>query len=172
MVYLSNKSKLIYKNKQIKQIKQNKQIKSIKQIKKKKSRKISNKTKNLVKKMNLHMTNILIELQNNKKKISHWSWWVFPTNKSGLSEPSPKTSVKYDEIDYLINNAPKEWIKVLQLICKIIKKNGGYHNVIPEIDYGRIRFFIKFLSNHHNINSNKYKAIKKCIKCLSKYSLH
>lgn len=163
MVYLSNKSKLIYKNKQNKQNKQ---------IKKKKSRKISNKTKNLVKKMNLNMNNILIELQNNQKKISHWSWWVFPTNKSGLSEPSPKTSVKYDEIDYLINNAPKEWIKVLQLICKIIKKNGGYHNVIPEIDYGRIRFFIQFWSNHRNINSNKYKSIKKCIKCLSKYSLN
>jgi len=36
---------------------------------------------------------IVQELQAHGRKVSHWAWWVFPTEKAGASEPVPKTCV-------------------------------------------------------------------------------
>ena len=59
--------------------------------------------------MQKELPGILKELQEKGKKVGHWIWWVMPTDKPGDSEPSPKTSVKKDQLGDLLKSAPDEW---------------------------------------------------------------
>ena len=36
---------------------------------------------------------IVAELNKHRRKVSHWAWWVFPTELPGASEPPPATAV-------------------------------------------------------------------------------
>ncbi len=47
-------------------------------------------TKNLILKQNNEFPRILSELKTNRKKTTHWSWWIFPTTLPGASELRPK----------------------------------------------------------------------------------
>ena len=115
------------------------------------------------------MPSILNELNKYNRKVKHWAWWVFPTDKVGKNEPGIKTCVKYQEIEYFLKNVPKEWKLVLKKICNLITNNNGLHNIIPKIDYGRINFFIKFWDNRKINNNKKYSWLKKIRECLSNF---
>jgi hypothetical protein len=88
---------------------------------------------------------ILNELYEHKRKINHWAWYVFPTDKPGISDPL-QTYVTKDTAKILLKFAPNEWRLCLKKIMKLaIKKNYTLkEKVLPSIDIGRVEFFIKF----------------------------
>ena len=58
-------------------------------------------------------------IKNNGRKITHWAWWVFPTSKTGLSEPPPPTKVENEKdamslLMLLDDKVCETWIQVLQ----------------------------------------------------------
>jgi hypothetical protein len=120
--------------------------------------KYSEMAQRLIDKQNAHFPNILKELQDNKRKTSHWIWWVFPTERSGASEPDPKTSVDLSTVDDLLKNANMDaWSQILEEIFALLKNaasvagvwqesgnNKPDENVIPSIDHGRIQYALEF----------------------------
>ncbi len=97
------------------------------------------------------------ELNKNKRKTSHWIWYVFPTEKPGSSDPK-KTSI--NKSNYLLaideDNNPNlsRWIEIIDIINKLLYKkliadpdNFNRNSIIPSIDNGRIKYFIKFWIN-------------------------
>mmetsp|Transcript_40543 Transcript_40543/g.52215 ORF Transcript_40543/g.52215 Transcript_40543/m.52215 type:complete len:247 (-) Transcript_40543:255-995(-) len=96
---------------------------------------------------------ILIELKKYNKKRTHWAWWIFPTEKEGMSEPLPRTSISKENAHQLLEKAPIEWSQCLELIVTLAKndKKKGLRGILPEIDLPRVRYFIKFWSNIPNI---------------------
>lgn len=112
-------------------------------------------TKDLLAKQRENFPKILSELKANKKKTSHWIWWVFPTEKSGLSEDTPKTKVTLDQVDYILKYADlNAWSTILEEIYQLLKSQsvGPWKNrdnrpnpaVIPPIDHDRINYALKF----------------------------
>lgn len=87
---------------------------------------------------------VIAELQSSGRKISHWAWWVFPTEKAGLSEPDPKTYVTRETAMSLLNVAEMTQWKEALTLTTILIRDKGIHNVLPSIDYGRVEFFFKF----------------------------
>ena len=102
----------------------------------------------LIMKQRQYCHKILNELRTTGKKTTHWAWWIFPTERSGVSEPLPKTCVSRRQIPMLLNRAPPEWQQVLELIGKLAKPPNRLGNVIPSEDYGRINAFCKLFQNH------------------------
>ncbi len=93
-----------------------------------------------------------INTQINKgEKTSHWIWYVFPTELEGRNEEEPKT--KNDDITarLLINNI--DWMYTHELIHDKIKKNII---LFPQIDIGRIVYFIIFMKKIENNKMDVY----------------
>jgi len=90
-------------------------------------------------------SNILNELNTFKQKKSHWAWYVFPTDKPGISDHL-QTYVTKDTAQILIKFAPNEWRLCLEKIIDLaIQKNYTLEEkVLPSIDIGRVLFFVKF----------------------------
>lgn len=88
---------------------------------------------------------ILDELNTNKKKKKHWAWYVFPTDKPGISDPL-QTYVTKDTAKMLLKFAPNEWQLCLEKIIELaIEKNYILEEkVLPFVDIGRVIFFTKF----------------------------
>lgn len=101
--------------------------------------------------------NILYELNNNGKKISHWAWYIFPTNKLGFSDPL-QTYVTKHTAQILLKFAPQEWRLCLEKIIDLaIYNNNVLENVLTRDDIGRVRFFVKFwkeIPNKHEWLTN------------------
>mmetsp|Transcript_20835 Transcript_20835/g.24620 ORF Transcript_20835/g.24620 Transcript_20835/m.24620 type:complete len:166 (-) Transcript_20835:151-648(-) len=109
---------------------------------------LSNSLETLIQRQSEYCPKILIELQEHKMKRTHWAWWVFPTEKPGISEPPPRTSVSKENAQELIRRAPPEWRQCLELITELAKKNdSGLHSVLPPIDLPRVGYFVKFWSS-------------------------
>ena len=88
---------------------------------------------------------IVQELQAHGRKVSHWAWWVFPTEKAGASEPVPKTCVTRATAPMLLRRAPPEWRQALETICALVEANGGdLGAVLPHIDHPRVKKFVEF----------------------------
>ena len=93
---------------------------------------------------------ILTELDTYGRKVSHWAWWVFPTDLPGASEPSPATSVSPATASELIIRAPSAWRLCLERVCSLIDAAAlasgrlSLHAVLPPVDHGRVEFFVKF----------------------------
>ena len=84
---------------------------------------------------------ILTELEKYEEKIGHWAWYVWPTSQPGRSEREPKTWIAPYLIPALLENTDLEnWTNILEKINELIGKYGWH--VIPDIDYGRIQFFV------------------------------
>ena len=98
----------------------------------------------LVERQREHLPRALGELRRHGRKTSHWAWWAFPTEKSGYSEPEPKTYVTCATAPLLLSEAPDEWRQVLELVADLVSGDRSIHDVLPPIDHGRILFFIKF----------------------------
>jgi hypothetical protein len=89
-------------------------------------------------------SNILTEIKQHRQKKTHWSWYIFPTNQIGKSDPL-QTYITKDTAQILLNTAPLEWRLCLeQIITLAIKKNYKLNKVLFDIDIGRVAFFIKF----------------------------
>ena len=86
---------------------------------------------------------ILGELEQHGRKISHWAWWVFPTEKEGESEPErQRTAVTRESAAVLLRRAPESWRHVLEKIRALVAARGAL--VLPQNDHGRVRHFISF----------------------------
>ena len=80
------------------------------------------------------------ELERHGRKLSHYAWWAFPTDKPGNSEPYPKTFLRDDDTaTELLRRAPEAWRAYLELLAR----KGGY-KALPWIDHGRVRAFIAY----------------------------
>jgi len=117
----------------------------------------------------------LKELNKYGKKTSHWSWWAFPTEMSGGSEPPikldniprGKSFVTITTAKKLIESAPISWYLVLSKICELIENTSKLESVLPKIDHDRVRYFIKFWNTIDNkpdwltnVISRLYKKLK------------
>ena len=81
----------------------------------------------------------LEELRANGRKQSHYAWWLFPTEKPGRCEPSPRTYVTVQTARLLLEQAPTVWRTLLEEVAR-----RGYCKVLPSVDHGRVGFFIEF----------------------------
>ena len=89
---------------------------------------------------------ILKELKEGKKE-EHWAWWVFPTEQPGQSEGAThliddiESRVTKDTAQLLLTHAHELWETILLKICDLVEKDITN---IPEIDYDRISYFVRF----------------------------
>lgn len=91
---------------------------------------------------------IVEELKKNRRKTSHWAWWVFPTEKPGFSEPEPATAVTRTNAGDLLTRAPPDWQASLELIVDLCEQNGrGLHDILPAIDHPRVGYFVELFSD-------------------------
>lgn len=88
---------------------------------------------------------IVHELQVHGRKTSHWAWWVFPTEKPGMSEPKPATAVTRENAKDLFKRAPRAWQEALELIVELGEKKG-LHEILPTIDHPRVSYFVDLFS--------------------------
>jgi DNA-directed RNA polymerase subunit E'/Rpb7 len=94
-----------------------------------------------------HCPKILEELKKNGRKTTHWAWWIFPTEKEGVSEPFPKTCVTKETAMDLIQRAPPQWKEVLEEIADLSDAHPkGIAGILPESDLDRVNYFITFWS--------------------------
>ena len=92
------------------------------------------------------MWNILEELTSNGKKITHWAWYVFPTEQVGRNDRF-KTSVRNaDEAHILLEQGPSDiWELVLQQISFLkAQNNDSLRGILSDQDFGRVGAFIDF----------------------------
>lgn len=120
---------------------------------------------NLINIQNQEMKNILNELNTYEKKITHWIWYVFPTEKIGMNDRH-KTYITHKSALSLLENAPMEWKLVLEKICELIEKKG-VSEVFPIIDYDRIKFFILFWEKIEN-KPKWFSTVINKLKCKTK----
>jgi len=98
----------------------------------------------LLKKQHEICSDILTELKQYGQKKTHWSWYIFPTNKPGLSDPL-QTYITKDTVEIFLKSALPEWRLCLEKIVSLaIEKNYRLEKVLFDIDIGRVVFFIKF----------------------------
>lgn len=90
------------------------------------------------------MLGILEELEANGRKVSHWAWWVFPTDMPGAGEPGGTTYVTPGTAGTLLADAcAEDWRKVLEKVCDLCEDGLGI-SALPRVDHGRVHFFLKF----------------------------
>jgi Protein of unknown function (DUF1810) len=135
----------------------------------------------LINKQDANFPNILKELQDNKKKTSHWIWWVFPSEKPGDSEPGQKTSVNLNNVDYLLTHANMNgWSQILEEIFNLLKtqavepwkESGNTPNpaVIPSMDHGRIHHALIFWLQKAQDKTKKYPRFFNALNNLNKFN--
>lgn len=87
---------------------------------------------------------ILKELKDNKEKISHWAWYIFPTENAGRNDPL-NTYVTEKTAEILLELAPPEWKLCLEKIIELAhKKDKKLDKVLPVRDIDRVFYFIEF----------------------------
>lgn len=99
----------------------------------------------LILRQNKECPRIVHELQVHGRKTSHWAWWVFPTEKPGMSEPKPATAVTRENAKDLFKRAPRAWQEALELIVELGEKKG-LHEILPDIDHPRVNYFVDLFS--------------------------
>lgn len=105
----------------------------------------------LINKQNEICSNILTELKQYGQKKTHWSWYIFPTNKPGKSDPL-QTYITKDTAQIFLKSASPKWRTCLKkIIILAIKKNYRLEKVLFSEDIGRVVFFIKFWKQIPNI---------------------
>jgi hypothetical protein len=106
--------------------------------------------KRLLNKQDEICSDILNELKIYNKKTTHWSWYIFPTDKAGNYD-NLKTYVTIDTAKILLEYAPSIWRLCLEKIIELaIDKNNKLDEVLPAGDIGRVKYFIKFWKNIPN----------------------
>jgi len=104
--------------------------------------------KTLIRRQDMHLADVLQELNVHKRKVGHWAWWVFPTEVEGASEPrldGKKSSLTAEDVPGFLAYAERRglWQKVLERIVDLAKQKGLDH-VLMSADMGRVGFFLDF----------------------------
>ena len=90
----------------------------------------------------------LKELNEAGHKLTHWTWWVFPTDHPGASEPPPRTAITAATAGVLLDRAPRLWRKCLGKVRALLKApgpdTGTLAKVFPPEDWDRIKRFVRF----------------------------
>ena len=90
----------------------------------------------------------LKELNEAGRKLTHWTWWVFPTDHPGASEPPPRTAITAATAGVLLDRAPRLWRKCLGKVRALLKApgpdTGTLAKVFPPEDWDRIKRFVRF----------------------------
>ena len=95
-------------------------------------------------------SNVLQELKNNKKKISCWAWYIFPTWRQGRRD-SLKTYITVDTAPILLQLAPNKWKLCLEKIIELTStKNNKLIDILPKIDISRVNEFVIFWNSIPN----------------------
>ena len=98
----------------------------------------------LCKKQEKNFGNILRELQTHRKKVSHWAWWVWPTELAGRSEPLPSTRVTQGNAHRLFYEGSPLWKDILEVFCDLCEKKTLTSVLPSRLDQGRVEYFIRF----------------------------
>lgn len=114
----------------------------------------NNGLKILIFRQNKHLHQAFYELETEGRKVSHWAWWAFPTERPGYSEPlttlkdtpKGKSFITKQTAQQLISEAPEIWKQVLSKICYLLnqQKSSSLSPILPKIDHDRVRYFVKF----------------------------
>jgi hypothetical protein len=124
----------------------------------------------------LEFPKIINELNENKRKVTHWAWWVWPTDRQGRSETkirNTKTCIQDYQIKELLEKTDVEqWTTILKLINQFIYDNQSLSKVIPKIDHGRMEaFYLLFLNNRDEDYREFFDEIKKQQELFYKYKI-
>lgn len=132
---------------------------------------------NLLEQQKKNFPRIMRELQNNNKKVSHWIWWVFPTERIGASEPPPKSNVPVDKVDFVLSNANMAmWSQILETIAQLLESNRMPNPkkpnsaIIPQVDHGRIRFSLDYWLGEVTAKTKQNDRFYQALKRLDKFS--
>ena len=109
-------------------------------------------TQNLIEKQKIEFSNILDDLQENGRKTGHWAWYVWPTEKLGVSEPFPRSSIAPTDVELFLSQANlAQWSTILRLISELLEHAHSCSEIIPIIDHGRIEFFFLFWQRNSSL---------------------
>lgn len=121
----------------------------------------------LIGKQKVHFPKILTELKAESRKVGHWIWWVFPTEKPGDSESEPRTFVNLLTAEELLSKANIDaWSEILEKIYELLENEAmgplkTAHNIpnpaiIPTEDHGRINHALAFWLEKAVVFTKKY----------------
>jgi len=91
----------------------------------------------------LECPRILQELNQHGRKISHWIWWVCPTDMEGACDPECTCVTRQTAPNLFNSEAADDWRSVLEKLCDLVEKENSVH-IVPSIDHGRIHHFLEF----------------------------
>ena len=100
----------------------------------------------LIRRQSVECPKILRELESYGRKVGHWAWWVFPTDRRGASEPPPATSLTWETARQLLDRAISHcpgWISCLKSVCALVEL-WGLTAVLPSEDLHRVAEFVRF----------------------------
>eukprot|EP00438_Fugacium_kawagutii_P031343 Skav215367 [mRNA] locus=scaffold1391:795354:795860:- [translate_table: standard] len=92
---------------------------------------------------------ILAELDHGAKE-SCWAWYIFPTEKAGLSDPNQTRITSANAVDLCKQPTAEDWRRCLEKICDLLEARGKPpdDHVLPSVDHGRVGWFVKFWTNY------------------------
>ena len=82
------------------------------------------------------------ELYKNRRKTTHWIWYVFPTLMPGTNGGN-NVVIEPEYVNHLYNKDKglyKLWLKILNLMTTLIQEKSRSY-VVPQADLGRIGYF-------------------------------
>ena len=76
-------------------------------------------------------------------KHSHWAWYVWPTDKVGMSDPRETGLHSADDVKFVLSHVATvaDWTAILKAIARVLEAQGNRRS-IPPIDHGRIAGFL------------------------------
>jgi len=76
-------------------------------------------------------------------KHSHWAWYVWPTDKVGMSDPRETGLHSADDVKFVLSQVATvaDWTAILKAIARVLEVQGNRRS-IPPIDHGRIAGFL------------------------------
>ena len=99
-----------------------------------------------------HVKKLLLKYKSKTASNGHFAWWIWPTAKEGFSEPPPASAIGKPEqaiyVRWLVDNNAQilqDWTDSLKILNEALEDKAlfpAYTSVIPDIDHGRIPYFI------------------------------
>ena len=77
------------------------------------------------------------------RKHQHWAWYVWPTDKVGMSDPRDTGLHSADDVAFVLSHGATvaNWTAILKAIARVLEAQGNRRS-IPQIDHGRIAGFL------------------------------
>jgi len=110
--------------------------------------------------VNIQTSSHSFELPNRRDEAASSPCVLFPFRL--FPNPGSKTRVTVDTASRLLasQETAKEWRKALELVCDLVEKSKqNPTRILPFIDHGRVRFFLKFWGNKYKGSPDWLKAV-------------